>query len=132
MFCSTFVKTKLQLPRFTMSFLALNELNILTACFPPPICQASRSTYRDYHLSDLKHLIAIETCDYFGMQTNESILIGIYNFGEVCGHEASSVVNCHLSSSFKRGGKVKLFLQSKSSILTAEACTHIPMFVSYL
>ena len=36
-----------------------------------------------------KHLIGIEVCDYFEMQTNVGILIEVYNVRKVCGHMAS-------------------------------------------
>lgn len=58
-------------------------------CFLLPVCQASRSSYRDFCLSNLEHLIGIEACDYFGMQSRVGILIDVYNFGKVCGHVAS-------------------------------------------
>ena len=78
-------------------------LIMLGFCFPSSVCQASRSTYRDYCLSNLKHLIGVEVCDYFGMQTNAGILIEVYNFGKVCGHVAS----------FRGGGTVTLAARSK-------------------
>lgn len=62
---------------------------MLGFCFPSSVWQASRSTYRDYCLFNLKHLIGIEVCDYFGMQTNVGILIEVYSFGKVCGHIVS-------------------------------------------
>lgn len=80
----------------------LNYVRFLLSSFF--VCQGSRSPHRDYCLSNMNHLIDVEVCDYFGMQSNVAMLTEVQKTLWASFSGGGAVA---LAARLKRGRKVK-------------------------